>query len=273
MATVTAPRALRDTADAFDGVAATYDRSNAENPILCAMRGRTRAALEAVAPRGASILDLGCGPGTDAVYFAGRGYRVVAIDWSLAMVEEARRNLRAAGSDGDVRHLGIEQLDALEPPAGGFAAAYSSFGPLNCVTDLDRAARTIARTVHSGGALVASVIGRVCPWELAIYLSRGAWRRAAVRFARGPVAVPLEGRTVWTQYYTPGQFDRAFEAAGFEPVSVRALGLLAPPPYLQSFAERHPDLVTRLHAADDRLGAWPLLRALGDHFLVVMRKA
>ena len=275
MAAVTASRALRETADAFDGVAAGYGRSNAENPILCAMRQRTRAALERAVAPGARILDLGCGPGTDVVYFAARGYRVVAIDWSLAMVNEARRSVRAAGAavSAQVLHMGIEQLDSLEHPAAErFAAAYSSFGPLNCVTDLARSARAIARHVCRNGAFVASVIGRVCPWELALYSSRGEWRRAAVRFADGAVAVPLEGRTVWTEYYTPGRFVRVFEAAGFETLSVRALGLFAPPPYLRAFAERHPDLVARLHAIDDVVGRWPITRACGDHFLIVMRR-
>jgi ubiquinone/menaquinone biosynthesis C-methylase UbiE len=54
---------LRDTQRAFDGVAAGYDRSNAENPLLCAMRARVRRTLAANVPAGARLLDLGCGPG------------------------------------------------------------------------------------------------------------------------------------------------------------------------------------------------------------------
>ena len=82
-------RALAETRQAFDGVAAGYDRSNAENPLLCAMRTRVRRMLEKHVSAGSHLLDLGCGPGSDAVYLAGRGYRVTAIDWSPAMVAEA----------------------------------------------------------------------------------------------------------------------------------------------------------------------------------------
>ncbi|MBZ5559104.1 MAG: methyltransferase domain-containing protein [Acidobacteriia bacterium] len=272
-ATVALDLALRETQRAFDGVAAGYDRSNAENVTLCDMRQRARQALESAVAPGSHVLDLGCGPGTDDEPLAARGYRVTAIDWSRAMVDEARRRVARAGVEHrvDVLHLGIHQLDALAPAT--FDAAYSNFGPLNCVPDLDAAARLIAARLRPGGVLVASVIGRVCPWEIALYGARGQWRRATIRFARDFVPVPLEGRTVWTRYYAPRAFERSFAAAGFDRVSLRALGLFVPPPYARAFAERHRTLVSGLQWIEDAVGALPGLRAWGDHFLIVLKKA
>ena len=266
-------RALADTRHAFDGVAGDYARSNAENPLLRAMRMRVLAELTARVPAGSHVLDLGCGPGTDDETLARAGYRVTGVDWSPAMVAEATRRSRDARLDGRIaiRHLGIHEIDRLAPAL--FDAAYSNFGPLNCVPSLGQAARLIAARLRPDGVLVASVIGRVCPWEIALYLSRGDWRRATVRFARRAVPVPLNGRAVWTRYHAPGPFERVFAGAGFVRVSRRALGLFAPPPYLEAFAGRHPVLVDRLQRLDDRLGAWTPFRAWGDHFLVVMRKA
>jgi SAM-dependent methyltransferase len=264
--------ALLQTRGAFDRVAPTYDRSNACNRTLCDMRERTLRLLEQHAPSGAHVLDLGCGPGTDDERLAQRGFRVTAIDWSAAMVREARDRLRRAGVDDrvDVHHLGIHQLDRLA--VSRCDAALSNLGPLNCVPDLRDAARLIADRLRPGGVLVASVIGRVCPWELALYMSRRDWTRALVRFAQDPVAVPLEGGTVWTRYYTPGSFERPFVEAGFTRVSLRTLGLLVPPPYMQAFADRHRAVVDRLQRLEDVVGAWPGLRAWGDHFLIALRK-
>jgi SAM-dependent methyltransferase len=169
-----------------------------------------------------------------------------------------------------VQQLGIHQVDRLA--AGTFDAVCSNFGPLNCVPDLAAVAKGLATRVRPGGVMVASVIGRICPWELALFLSRADWPRLRVRFARGLVAVPLEGQRVWTQYYTPAAFLRPFQEAGFSLVGVRALGLLTPPPYMQAFAARHPALVDRLQAVEDRIGAWPGVRQCGDHFLMVLRK-
>ncbi len=266
-------RALLDTQQAFDAVASGYDRSNTENRTLSDMRERVRRAVsEAVVPK-AHLLDLGCGPGADIVHFANLGHQVTAIDWSPAMVRESQRRVSTAGlsSSVAVHHLGIQELDRLPP--GRFDAAYSNFGPLNCVPDLAESARLIAGRIRRGGMIVASVIGRVCPWELSLYLARGDWSRALVRFRGGLVPVPLDGRQVWTRYYSPGRFARTFADAGFSLVSLRALGLFTPPPYLQAFADRHPALVTALQQVDDVVGGWPGARTWGDHFLIVMERS
>lgn len=264
-------RALLDTRAAFDGIAAEYDRSNQENPILRAMRERAIDAVRRNVPPGASILDLGCGPGTDEAALAILGYSVTAIDWSPAMVEQSRARVQRMGLQRvSVHHLGIQEIERLAPAR--FDAAFSNFGPLNCVPHLPHVARLVANRLRPGGVLVASVIGRVCPWEIALYAGRRDWSRLRVRFSRGFAAVPLDGHTVWTRYYSPAQFTRAFREAGFERVSLRPLALFVPPPYMEAFARRRPGLMSLLQTCDDVLGALPGFRAMGDHFLTVFRK-
>ena len=263
---------LAETARAFDAVAREYHTSNETNRILRHMRRRAVAALRRHVPAGSRLLDLGCGPGTDHPEMVRAGYSVTAIDASPAMAREATgraASMREAGRPTVLCHP-IERLQelSLEP----FDAAFSNFGPLNCVYDLTDVARQTHEVLKPGGVLVASVIGRVCPWEIALYLMRGDVSRAMRRFRRRPVAVPLEDGIVWTQYPTPGGFERTFVSAGFMRRECFGLGVIAPPPYLSAFAERRSLLVDKLLDLDETIGRMPLLRRVGDHFLVVLQR-
>jgi len=263
---------LLDTQLAFDSVAADYDGPSGNNALIQHLRARTMAAVTAFVPPGSSVIDLGCGTGLDAAYLAEQGYCVTATDWSPEMVQRTQDRISRAGLTErvTVQHLGIHQLDQLS--RSSFAAAYSDLGPLNCVPDLAAAAQLLAGVLQPGGLLIASVIGKICPWELALFAMKRDWPRARLRFERELVPAPLNGLTVWTRYYTPREFQFAFAAAGFKRVSLRALGLFVPPPYMLAFAERHPRLIDFLQRVEDRVADWPLLREWGDHFLIVMEK-
>jgi SAM-dependent methyltransferase len=261
---------LRDTQQAFDSVAADYDGPRGNNALIQRMRQTLWDTVARELPDGGRLLDLGCGTGLDAAEFAGRGYRVLATDWSPRMVERTRERAAAGGLADrlQARHLGVQQLGELQDRFDGI---YSDLGPLNCVPDLAATAAECARLLTPGGRLVFSVIGRLCPWEIGHYARRGRFRRMAVRAARGVTPVGMNRHTIWTRYYFPREFYRPF-AGHFTLTGYRALSLFLPPPYLIDVLERHPRLCERLGRLDDRLGALPLLRGMGDHFLIVMRK-
>jgi SAM-dependent methyltransferase len=265
---------LLDTQRAFDSVAADYDGPRGNNELIQRMRLTLWDMVQRLFPAGSRLVDLGCGTGLDAAEFARRGYRVLATDWSPRMIERTRERAAAAGLESmlGAEHLGVQELARLDSSFGGaFDGMYSNFGPLNCALDLPAVAAQCARLVRPGGALVFSVIGRICPWEVAHYLRRGRFRRAAVRAARGATPVGMNRHTIWTRYYLPREFYRAF-AGDFALESYRALSLFMPPPYLVERYRRRPDWYERLGRLDDRFGALPLLRDMGDHFLIVMRR-
>jgi SAM-dependent methyltransferase len=266
-------QALAETRRAFDAVALAYGAANDANPVIRLMRARTIAAVRRHVRSGARLLDLGCGPGPDILSLAAMGYEVTAVDWSPEMVARANDAIRTRGLEHLARAyvLGIHELERLPP--GTWHAAYSNLGPLNCVPDLPAAARAIAARLKPGGVLVASVIGRNCPWEWLIYGLRGDWPRVRVRYHRGFVPVPLEGATVWTQYLSPTECVQAFGAAGFQLVGLHALGLAVPPPYLEGFCRRHPGWLRTLSSVDAVIGGWPGVRHWGDHFLVELKRS
>ncbi len=257
------------TRRAFDSVAAEYDGPLGNNVLIQKMRTQVMERVEATFPRGAHLLDLGCGTGIDAAYLAERGYRITAIDAASAMVAQTRGRLKRAGLDGQVLNLGIQELDQLD--ADVFDGAYSNLGALNCLPELRSISAALSHKLKPDGKLVVAVIGRYCPWEVVFYLLRGQPQRARVRSVRGMVPVPLNGEKVWTRYLAPREFAAEF-AVEFEPVHWQALALFAPPPYLVHHYPRFKHVFDALARADRVLGDKPVLRNAGDHFLMVLKK-
>jgi SAM-dependent methyltransferase len=261
---------LHATQRAFDSVAADYDGALGNNVLIQRMRAQVMDTIMQTFPRGVRLLDLGCGTGIDAAYLSARGYVVTALDASPAMVARTRGRFQRAGLGARAIQLGIHELAQLDS-ADEFDGAYSNFGALNCLPELRTISSALASKLKPGGTFVAAVIGRYCPWELLFYALRGDWGRARVRLTRGMAPVPLNGETVWTRYYTPREFLREFGDA-FAPVSLHALALFTPPPYLVRLYEKSPRVFKALEGLDRRLADKPLFRDAGDHFLIVLRK-
>jgi SAM-dependent methyltransferase len=263
---------LRETQIAFDSVAADYDGPRGNNDLIQDMRAEMWRWLDATFCTHSRLIDLGCGTGLDAVRMAQLGHFVTATDWSPLMVQRtrdraAREQLTDRVQAFEVGGHELHQLDC----AGSYDGVYSNLGPLNCVPDLASVSRECARLLKPGGKLVFTLIGRVCPWEAAHYLRHRGWARATVRFARNTVPVGMNKHTIWTRYFTPREFYRAFKDQ-FTLEHYRGLCVFAPPPYLTSVRDRHPRMYERLWHLDRLSAGWPVIRGMGDHFLIVMQR-
>jgi SAM-dependent methyltransferase len=263
---------LQETRDAFDSVAADYDGPRGNNALIQDMRSEMWRTLDATFPQRSRLMDLGCGTGLDAVRLARGGHYVTATDWSQRMVERTRERAEREQVADRVQAItvGAHELSRMDGQ-GQFDGAYSNLGALNCVPDLAEMAAQCARLLKPRATLVFSVIGRICPWEIGHYVLKWNWRRVRVRFAPAMVPVGMNKRVVWTRYYTPREFYRPFERQfGLE--HFRGLCVLAPPPYLTGMKEKHLRLYERLWRLDRRAAGWPVLRNMGDHFVIVMKK-
>src|ERR1700723_3532317 len=262
---------LHETRDAFDSVAADYDGPRGNNALIQDMRSEMWRTLDSTFAPGSRLMDLGCGTGLDAVRMARVGHHVTATDWSQRMVERTRQRAEQGQLADRVQAIsvGAHELFRIRGDAQ-FDGAYSNLGALNCVPDLAEMAAQCARLLKPRATLGFSVIGRICPWEIGYYALKRNWGRLKIRFAPAMVPVGMNKRVVWTRYYTPREFYRAFERQ-FALEYFRGLCVLAPPPYLTGMKENHSRVYERLWALDRRTSGWPLLRNMGDHFVIVMR--
>src|SRR5437763_4713501 len=109
---------LLETQRAFDSVAAEYDGQAGNNALIAQMRSALWHTVLARMPRGARLLDVGCGTGIDAAYFAAQGYEVVATDWSPQMAARAGARIAGAGLSARVQvaPIGVQELSRLHGP-------------------------------------------------------------------------------------------------------------------------------------------------------------
>ena len=109
-------------------------------------------------PDGGDLLDVPCGFGRHSVPLARAGYRVVAVDRSQALLDEARRR---AGGDRWPKLAHADYRD-LPLPDESFDAALNLFSSLGYLGDEDdtKALAEIRRVLRPGGRLVIEIMHR-----------------------------------------------------------------------------------------------------------------
>jgi ubiquinone/menaquinone biosynthesis C-methylase UbiE len=255
----------------FSAKALVYDDYGADHPVILWARAQVREHLMALVPPGATVLELAAGTGADAAFLAERGYRVHATDLAEGMVAETRRKIAARGLADRMTAQRLSFTELERVTGGPYDLVFSNFGGLNCIPDLTAMTRGLPRLLRPGGFVTLVVMPPLCPWEIGQAV-RGDFTTAFRRLHRGGVRARVASAHFTTYYFRPGQVLRAL-GPGYRRIALRALSLWSPPPYLERFARSHPTLFRRLTKLDERLGRWPLLRAMGDFFILTVQES
>ncbi|MBI3153421.1 MAG: class I SAM-dependent methyltransferase [Chloroflexi bacterium] len=255
-------------AEAYNRNADKYDEFIENNPNLMRMRQRIYKFITARLPKGSRILDLACGTGTDAVWFAQNGYFVHGVDISGEMLERAQKKAVDLGLQD---RLSFEQLSYtelkntnLEP----FDLTFSNFGGLNCVSDMKLVADSVRPLMKQNAHVIWALMPPFCLWESAMLL-RGKFKLATRRFA-GKSTVFKEGLNYPVYYYTPKQVAEAW-GNGFKLESVEALSVITPPATNKDFAVKRPRIFNFLSKLDDALAPRFPFKYWGDFTIVSLR--
>jgi ubiquinone/menaquinone biosynthesis C-methylase UbiE len=255
----------------FDRLAASYDDQFTQSLIGRAQRNAVWKVLRKTFHRGDHVLELNCGTGEDAFFLAEQGVSALCCDASQHMITRADQRLQHQQLTSRVafRHLPTERIGELSPE-GPFDGAFSNFSGLNCVADLAATAADLSTLVKPGGSLVFCFSTRFCLIEILHYGSRRQWKKA-LRRCGGQAKATLSGADLTIYYPTLREVRRSF-APHFRLRSLRGVGVVIPPSYLEPWARRYPSLLRGLCRLETVLARLPLLRISGDHMLLVFEK-
>jgi ubiquinone/menaquinone biosynthesis C-methylase UbiE len=137
----------------------------------------------------ASLVDLGCGTGSQTLLLASAGHEVVGVDYSPKMIEAARS--KAAGAGMDAR---FEVADAASPglPPETFDAVVVRH-VLWAMPDVDAALAEWVGLLRPGGRLVM-VEGR---WHTGAGMTASETEEAVRRHRSEALVTPLDDPDLW----------------------------------------------------------------------------
>jgi len=255
--------------EAFSKQSVIFDSLNQENCISEYLRGQfQKEVLSHLKPQ-SEILELNCGTGIDAVFFAQHGHKILASDNAKGMLEQVERKIGENFLEKQIETLHCSFHDIGKIKNRTFDHIISNFGGLNCTEHLDNVLKQFSHLLKPGGKVTLMIMPKICPWEL-ILLFKGKFKTAFRRLKKRALA-KVEGIEFYCYYYSPGYVKRALKS-DFETISLKGVCVTVPPEFLHNFAVRNPKAFERLKAIDQRISDVFPFTYCCDHFLITLQK-
>ncbi|WP_222262980.1 class I SAM-dependent methyltransferase [Modestobacter marinus] len=194
--------------EAWDAIAAGYDEFVAPGEAPFAHAGLVLAGLE----EGDRFLDVAAGTGGLSLPAARLGARVLATDWSPAMLERFRARVREEGlGDAEARVMDAHALDIEDE---SFDVTGSQFGVM-LVPDQPVALREMVRVTRPGGRVLVIAYGSPAEFE-ALQLFLAALRAVLPEFE----GLPDDPPPLEFQVADPDELRQRLVDAGLSDVTV-----------------------------------------------------
>jgi SAM-dependent methyltransferase len=260
--TILPPVPSQKVADAYDALAADYDRLVEEDFW---MRQLLWGRYLRLFPPGSRVLDVACGTGLDTLFLAHAGMEAAGIDASPGMIGQlrakaGRRELRIEARVGDAADLSAW-------PDGSFDGIVSAFAGLNTM-DLERFAAEAERVLRPGGRLVLHLLAPAGLWAVLRPLARLRWREARDATRRRELTAEIAGAPIHLALHPPLETWRRWFGA-FRLRRAWSLGFLWP---RSANAWLPVPLRRALGRVEPVLGGLPFLREAGRFFVLELEK-
>ena len=251
----------------FDTYARDYDLHFTNSLIGKAQRVQVRKQINKVINDNIkNVLEINCGTGEDALWFAKKEMNVLATDISENMINVARQK----SNDIEFRQLNCIDIGSLEN--GSFDMIYSNFGGLNCLNanELIQFRNGCEALQSKGNRLAFVIMGTQCWWERIYFRLKNEIKKSKRRQNKNGVETIINEQKFKTWYYSPEYFKELF-GDDYECVATKPIGLFVPPSYLEPYFEKRKILLCVLRFFD-YLFSFSFLSNFADHYIIIFKK-
>ena len=260
----------------FDTIAENYDSTFTQSKIGKVQREIIWNYLEKVLAnrKNLKILELNCGTGEDAIWFAKKGHSVLATDQSDKMLQITKKKAIENKISDIIETKKVDLINIEESNLSGtYDLIFSNFGGINCLTfeDLYKLPELLNKLINPSGRLIMVIMPTFCFWEMIYFTLKLNLKKAFRRSSTKRVKVNLNGEELSVEYYTPVLVNKLFSKQ-FRQVGLKPVGFFIPPSYLEKFFSSKHKSFNILQKLESIVTDWSLLSNNSDHFLIDLIK-
>lgn len=250
----------------FDKAAINYDDTFTHTAVGKMQRALVYAELSKHLTSVQNILEINCGTGEDAIWFAKQNFKITATDISPKMIEIAKSKANLNFKTADINTITTtfqgENFDLL----------FSNFGGLNCLSksELEKFFANIDSILDEKGQLVLVIMPKNTLWERFYFLAKAQFKNISRRKKESVIA-HVDGENVTTYYYNPKDIVNLAKA-NFETVAVKPIGFFVPPSYLDEFFKNKKGFLRFLNRLEQGIKNASSLSKYADHYIIVLQK-
>ena len=251
----------------FDQAAKNYDNSFTFSEIGKIQRNLVYKQLKKHLANCDAILEINCGTGEDAIWFAKQDFTVIATDVSEKMIEVAK-------SKSNLKNPLFKILDIkkLAEETEIFDLLFSNFGGLNCLSQQELLVffNSASSLVSKKGKISLVLMPKNTIWEQFYFIFKRDLTKAFRRKKVLAIA-NVDGENVTTYYYNPKDIVH-LSKFNFEILETKPIGFFVPPSYLESFFKNKKILLKSLNFLENSVKNWSFLSKYADHYIITLQK-
>lgn len=258
----------------FDATAQGYDAEFTHTQTGKYQRFQVWKQLHGVMLAQQKVLEMNCGTGEDALFFAKEKAIVTATDISQEMLNVAKEKAKYFENEG----INFVKWDLSQdfplPINEKFDIAFSNFGGWNCLSagEIEKLGKNLYELLAENGQLFVVIMPSFCVWESMYFLLKGDIKKAFRRRNRLGVSARLnDNQYVRTFYFSPRKMKELLSSY-FLVEKTRPIGFFLPPSYLDNALKKMPFLLSFLFLAEKCVSFMPFLAYFSDHYVMVLRR-